>query len=214
VLRAAHRDLCWLLTRGYPKESSLKLVGDRHGLRQRQRMALQRTAASDQERAERRRREVGGRGLRGAELLVDGYNVLLTVEAALGGGVVLAAHDSTFRDLAAMSGHYRRVEQTVPALERIGRCLAAGGCARVHWYLDRPVSNSGRLKKLIEAAAGAGGWSWEVELVPDPDRNLAAADALIATADSAVLDRCRRWFNLARRVVEDHVPEAWVVDLA
>ena len=36
-LRRAVTELSWLLSRGYNMTSSLKLVGDRHGLRERQR---------------------------------------------------------------------------------------------------------------------------------------------------------------------------------
>jgi hypothetical protein len=128
--------------------------------------------------------------------------------------VVLLARDGAVRDMASMSGHYRRVKQTLPALERLGAFLARQGPRRVLWYLDRPISNSGRLKKLIEEAAQAAGWPWEVELAANPDRLLIASAAIVASADSAVLDRCRRWVNLARHVVEEMVPEAWVVDLA
>lgn len=214
ALRAAAGDLSWLLSRGYPKTASLKLVGDRFGLTRRQRTALQRIAASDEERARRQAKEAPLEELAGRGLLIDGYNVLLTVEAALGGGVVLAARDGTFRDMAAMSGHYRRVDQTVPALERIGALLAGRSCGGARWLLDRPVSNSGRLKRLIEVTAAGHGWRWEVELAASPDRLLSQAEGLIASADSAVLDRCRRWVNLARHVVEERVPEAWVVDLS
>jgi hypothetical protein len=213
-LRAAAGDLCWLLSRGYAKGASATLVGDRHGLTARQRTALQRVAASNQDCAARRAKEVPPQALAGEELLVDGYNVLLTVETALGGGVVLLARDGAVRDMASMSGHYRRVRQTLPALERLGAFLSRQGPRRVLWYLDRPISNSGRLKKLIEEAAQAAGWPWEVELAANPDRLLIASAAIVASADSAVLDRCRRWVNLARHVVEEMVPEAWVVDLA
>ena len=57
------------------------------------------------------------------------------------------------------------------------------------------------------------GWAWTVELVPDPDRILAAANEPVATADSAVLDACRAWVNLARTTVERHVPGARIVRL-
>ena len=56
ALRQAVAELSWLLERGYPKKAALKLVGDRHALRDRQRMAVQRCAASDQDRARRRAR--------------------------------------------------------------------------------------------------------------------------------------------------------------
>ena len=42
ALRTAAVELAWLLMRGYAHESSLKLVGDRHGLESRQRLAVSR----------------------------------------------------------------------------------------------------------------------------------------------------------------------------
>jgi hypothetical protein len=213
ALRQACSDLCWLLTRGYPKSAALKLVGDRWGLRARQRTALQRCAAGDREVAGRSSRRRAAGEVAGAELAVDGYNVLLTVEVALGGGVVLAGRDGTYRDMASVSGSYRKVHQTRPALEALAAVLGELGCRRVHWLLDRPVSNSGRLKALIETAAAEGGWPWSVELSVSPDRDLIAGDAVAATADSAVLDRCGAWLNLAREVVDRSVPAAWVVEL-
>ena len=54
TLRQATADLGWLLSRGYPRESSLKLVGDRYALVSRQRIAVARCAASDQDAARRR----------------------------------------------------------------------------------------------------------------------------------------------------------------
>lgn len=213
TLRAAADELAWLLSRGYPKGAAATLVGNRHALTSRQRLALQRAAASDEERSGRQARRIEPEALAGRELAIDGYNVLVTVEVALGGGVVLLARDGTMRDMASISGHYRRVHQTLPGLELIGGCLAALGAAQVHWLLDRPISNSGRLKALIEATAEARGWPWTVELAANPDRDLATSPLVVATADSAVLDRCGPWLNLARLVVETRVPEAWVVDL-
>ena len=48
---------------------------------------------------------------------------------------------------------------------------------------------------------------------PDPDPLLAASTDIIASADGAVLDRCARWFNLARACVSAYIPAAYVVDL-
>ncbi len=213
TLRIAAGDLCWLRSRGYPDKAALKLVGDRYALRLRQRSALQRCAVADEAVARRRAGEVAPEAVRGETLWIDGYNVLLTVESALGGGVVLGARDGAFRDMAAMSSHFRKVLQTRPALELIGRYLEAAGCRRAHWYLDRPISNSGRLKVLMLEVATEHGWPWEVVLVPDPDKVLEVAEEIVATADGGILDQGPRWLNLARRVVEESVPLAWVVDL-
>ena len=95
--------------------------------------------------------------------------MLTTIEAALGGGVLLVACDGTFRDMASMHGSYRKVAETLPALELLGRMIADLGVTESVWYLDRPVSNSGRLKGIMEQLAAERGWAWRVELVDDPD---------------------------------------------
>ena len=41
-------DFSWLLTRGYAEKGALKLVGDRFSLTERQRLAVMRSACSDQ----------------------------------------------------------------------------------------------------------------------------------------------------------------------
>ena len=213
TLRSAVDDLCWLLSRGYPPDSTLKLVGDRYHLLARQRTAVARCCCSDADAAARQSRRVDAAQLAGRPLWLDGYNVLTTIEAALAGGVVLCARDGTYRDMASMHGSYRKVTETVPALELLGRVTAALQVDECLWYLDRPVSNSGRLRGIMEELATAGGWRWRVELVSDPDEVLAQTDQIVATADSAILDRCGPWFNLARETVAGHVPEANVVEM-
>ena len=213
-LREAASDLCWLLTRGYASESALKLVGDRYDLARRQRIAAARSACSDQSLASRARRQTELAELAGQPLEIDGYNVLITIEAALAGGVILRGRDGCYRDLASVHGTFRRVEETFPAIELIGSFLAelrAGPCL---WRLDSPVSNSGRLKGYLLKIAAARGWNWSVELSNNPDQQLIASPAIAASADSVVLDRCGRWANLTARLVDEHVSRAWIVDLS
>jgi hypothetical protein len=214
TLREAVADLNWLLSRGYPKAGAQKLVGDRYQLAARQRTAVARCACSDAHLQRRKGHQVPCEALAGRPLSLDGYNVLTTVEAALAGGVILAACDGTYRDMASMHGSFRRVSETRPALELIGRGTAAFGVSACLWLLDRPVSNSGRLKKAMEELAREHGWSWTIDLVPNPDADLIQSDEVAATADSAVLDRCHAWCNLARDVVVGSVPGARVIDLA
>ncbi len=212
VLHRAVGDLAWLLSRGYAQKSSLKLVGDRYDLVQRQRIAVGRMACSDAEADRRRRHRVTAEQLAGRPLWIDGYNVLTTIEAALADGVILPGRDGTYRDMASMHGSYRKVAETLPALELLGRTLAELQTAECLWYLDSPVSNSGRLKKIIEETAAAAPWPWRVELVQNPDALLSETDRTVATADSVILDRCRGWFNLARETVARHVPNARVLE--
>jgi len=135
--------------------------------------------------------------------------VLTSIEAALAGGIILEARDGCFRDIASVHGTWRRGQETVPAAEIVGQLLIKLGIARATWYLDSPVSKSGRLKTLLRETAA--GWPWEIELVPNPDTILYETDRFVATADSGILDGCHRWVNLARTAVEQFVPDATIV---
>jgi len=219
ALRDATADLSLLLGRGYATPSSTALVGDRYALTKRQRTAVARCAASDETVRARRARELAPDALAldalaERALWIDGYSVLTTVEAALAGGVVLAARDGCYRDVASVHGSWRRVEETRPAIIAIGEVLARWRPASCRFLLDAPVSNSGRLRGLLLEIAAQHGWRFEVDVVPDPDPILCAGEAVVASADSVVLDRCRAWANLARCAVAAAAPSAWLVDLS
>ncbi|MES2570235.1 MAG: DUF434 domain-containing protein, partial [Verrucomicrobiota bacterium] len=206
-------DLSWLFTRGYGEKSSGAIVGDRYALNGRQRIAARRCSCSEEALQRRLDHQVTAGQLAGAPLWIDGYNVLVTIEAALSRGVILVGRDGCYRDLASMHGNFKRVMETPAAIALIGKTLARLRVEKAVWFLDQPVSNSGLLKQLFLQIAVAHQWNWTVELVPDPDTILAGAGEIIASADSAVLDRCARWFNLAREVVNEHVQDAWITDL-
>ncbi len=214
VLREAMADLSWLLGRGYAVTSALKLVGDRWTLTERQRLAVRRCACSDVARARRHRHRVAPDEVRGQAIVLDGFNVLTTIEAALGGAVILRGRDGADRDLAGVHGTYRKVEETRPAIDLLGGVMAALGIAHGLWLLDRPVSNSGRLRAILSQTAQERGWDWQVELVVNPDPLLAQSPEIVATADSAVLDRCDRWVNLSRLAIDAVIPNAQIVDFS
>jgi len=214
ALRVAVRELSWLLGRGYRPKSALKLVGDRHNLRERQRLAVARAACSDESRARRLRSCVGAETAAGAGLVVDGFNLVITLEAALSGGVLVRGRDGCVRDLSSVHGSYRAVEETERAVLLAGEVLASLGPASVLWLFDSPVSNSGRLAARVRDLAAARGWPWEVRAEFNPDRTIVNSDRLAVTSDSNVLDGTARWLNLARLIVERHVSEPWLIDLS
>jgi hypothetical protein len=213
-LRTAMADYCLLLTKGYAEKSSLKLVGDRFALTERQRLAIMRSACSDQQLNSRRQREIQIAELEDKPLAIDGYNVLITVEAAMSGACIFKGRDGCYRDLASIHGTYRKVTETIPAVELIGRFLKEAGITTVLCLLDSPVSNSGRLKSLIGKLAYENNWSWQVELLASPDAGLIKGDLIAASSDSVVLDGCKSWVNLARAIIEAKLPHARLIDLS
>ncbi len=213
-LLSAVEDFSLLLTKGYAEKSALKLVGDRFSLTERQRIAVMRCACSDEQLASRRNRRIELENLTGKSIAIDGYNVLITIEAAMSGGVILKGRDGCFRDLASVHGTYRKVTETIPALELIGQFLMEVGVGKALWLLDSPVSNSGRLKTLIGELAKKNNWDWDVELLLSPDAELKKTDLIVASSDSVVLDSCGCWVNLATEIIKSKLSSVKMVDLS
>jgi len=116
--------------------------------------------------------------------------------------------------LASVHGTYRKVTETIPAVELIGKFLEELGTGKALWLLDSPVSNSGRLKTLIGELARENNWNWEIELLLSPDAELKKTDLIAASSDSVVLDGCKSWVNLATEIIKNKLSSAKVIDLS
>src|SRR5690606_28624071 len=143
-LRRAVLDYSYLLSQNYNSNSALELVGNHFQLTRRERMALSRASCSDAALARRHAHKLKVFELKGRHVAVDGFNCLITVEVMLSGGVVLLCRDGAHRDLASVHGTYRHVFSTPRALALLCDVLAANAPQSVTWYLDSPVSNSGK----------------------------------------------------------------------
>jgi len=213
-LREAVEELSWLLGRGYAEPSARKLVGDRHQLTQRQRLAVAQSSCGDGQLAARRARRLQLPELAGRALRIDGFNCVITLEAALCGAPLLVGRDGVHRDLARVRGSYHPVAVTERVARMVGEALAGAGCRAVEWCFDRPVSNSGRLKRLLLDAAADAGWPWTVELTDGTDRVVAEAPDVAASGDSWILDRDVPWIDLPAAVLDASGEPVWRVDLA
>jgi len=123
LLRRAVSDYSMLLTAGYAPKSSLKLVGDRFALTGRQRLAVMRSACSDRQLEERQSRQLDTDRLKGRAIVIDGYNLLITTESALSGAAIFIGRDRCMRDLSGVHGSYRKVTETIGAIELIAKHL-------------------------------------------------------------------------------------------
>ncbi len=212
-LREAARDLAWMLDRAYPLAPSLALVGDRHALDARARLALQRGVAGERVCASRRARCVDASSLAGAELSIDALNLVVTLEVALSGGPLFVGLDGALRDLAGLRGSYRMLPETDRALDLLAVVVRELSIARCRWWVDAPVSHSGALASRLRAWHDALGVPGEVALVHDADAALAGRP-LAVSSDARVLDECASWAPLASLVVASIEPAPWVIDLS
>ena len=151
--------------------------------------------------------------MRGNTLHIDGFNLLITVESALSAGFILEGVDGCLRDMASIHGSYRRVLETEGAIQLSGQALQQLGVEKAVWYLDRPVSNSGRLRQAILDKAAEQSWPWEVDLLFNPDNSLKESNIPAASSDSVVLDNVAQWFNLARFIICQFIPDARILPM-
>lgn len=212
-LKEAQIDVQWLLDRGYKIKSIIEFVGGHYQLFARARNALQRTTASQTDYEKRRSSILDSENLKDDCIFIDGFNLIITLEVALSGSVVLLGRDNVLRDLAGLRGTYKIIDKTDMALDLIYKTLNEYSVPMVKFYLDSPVSNSGRLKVKILEYADVWGIPTEVELINNVDSVLSKLERIV-TGDSILLDECKSWFNLSKIIVDNYINDAWIIDLS
>lgn len=202
-LRNAIEDFRYLLTRGYPQAASVKLVGDRYRLSRTLRNALFRGVMAPALAASRQARVVPPEAVAGLPLGVDWFNVLITAESYLKGLAVFVCDDGMVRDSAGVHGSYQPGTVTEQAQ---AACLAAIETLEsrgVWFYLDSPVSHSGDMARALRAAAESSiSRPTVVEVVRSADYELKAFRGVVASSDSAIMDRAGAVVDLPRVVIE------------
>lgn len=209
-LRKAHKEVEWLLNRGYNISSIMELVGGHYQFSARQRVALKRGTASSAQCEIRREKSITLETEKENYLYIDGFNLIITLEVALSGGVLILGNDGVIRDLAGLRGTYKLIDKTDMSILLIKRMLQELKVTKVKFFLDAPVSNSGRLKVRILELLNCSDINALVELVPNADVILSKHKGVV-TGDSAILDKCESWVNLSRNIVEEYIKEAWIV---
>lgn len=210
ILKNAQEEIQWLLDRGYKLDVVIPFIGNHYLLSARQRLALQRASALSLQYERRRDNMLSYEAAKEGCLYIDGFNLIITLEVALSKSIIILGNDGAIRDLAGLRGTYHIIEQTDSALKLIGESLNKLSVPKVKFYLDAPVSNSGRLKSRILEHAVEWNIPVEVELVPNADMVLSKL-ARVVTSDSVILDSCGSWLNLARMIVEMFIKDAWIV---
>ncbi|MFU0826588.1 MAG: DUF434 domain-containing protein [Lachnoclostridium sp.] len=212
VLHKAQKDILYLIEQGYPIKSASTFVGNHYLLSERQRLALARATSTYETILNRKSKQITGK-LKDQKVFIDGLNVIITLEVALSGSVLIQCMDGTIRDLAGLRGTYRLIDKTDVAITLIGSKLESLEIGYAHFYLDCPVSNTGRLKQRILELLDPYAFHTEVELVNNADVILEKSSNVI-TSDAIILNKCLSWINLAPGIIKENIPDAFLLDLS
>ena len=207
-LNRAGEELAYLLNRGYMVKSASTFIGNHYLLSERQRLALARIIAPSLQLEQRKAKALSAYQLPSC-MHIDGFNTIITLEVALSHSLLIQGMDGVVRDLAGLRGTYRIIDKTEVAIRLILQTLECLNVLEVVIYLDKPVSNSGRLKTLILELAKDYTIKVTVQVLNEVDQVLEQLAGVISS-DAVILDKCISWFNLNEIIIEKHIKDAWI----
>lgn len=212
-LKKAADEVQFLLDQGYDIKPTTTFVGNHYMFSERQRLALARSVSAREWSEKRNRKELLQKENEPLPQMVhiDGFNTIITLEVALSGSPVFYCRDGTIRDLAGLRGTYRIIDKTQKAIELLLGQLETLHITKASFYLDSPVSNSGRLSSLIWQCADKYNISIETQIIPDVDRSLEQLEGVIS-GDAIILNRCISWLNIMPEIV-GQIDSIWKIQL-
>ncbi len=211
-LYKASEDLLYLLNRGYKIKGASTFIGNHYLLSERQRLALVRGISKYDDVIKRKAKEITN--LSNIEVVhIDGFNTIITLEVALSNSLIIKSMDESIRDLAGLRGTYSVINKTEVAIKLINDFLLEHKIKKAIFYLDKPVSNSGRLKmKILEMFEGSE-LKIEVKNIDNVDSVLKSKENVVSS-DAIILDNCISWINLNRNIIEEKIPNENYIDFS
>ena len=190
MMAKAATDIRYLLERGYQRESSIRFAGDHYSLGKNERYILARTVFSSETSMERRKKKLTCGNLKGKTLLIDGYNVLITLESLIKGERTWLTDDSFLRDIRGVFRNHSNDDVTFEAVEKMLSFVSRSKVKEANVLLDTQMKNSGELAAFIRKRmqeleiTGSARTSRHV----DYDLKNCYISDVVATADGIIID--------------------------
>ena len=204
-LQKAARDFRFLLNRGYPRKAALELVGNRYGLTSDERHLLHRGVFSDSDSESRRKKKVFLGDVLNQDLVIDGHNVLITIEAGISGRPLILGDDGFIRDISGVSGNFKKTETTEKAIQFIIRAIKKMRPTQTLFLLDAPISKSGELAEAVRNYLKKEDIFGNAMALRVPERILIGFPGVVATSDTAIINRSKKVLDLAGHVLRKSI---------
>lgn len=202
VMAKAANDIKYLLDRGYPQHGAICYVCDHYRLDINVRYILTRVIISGDTVISRRAKTLRCENIKGTQVWIDGYNILIGVESGLKGEPVYLCDDGFLRDTRGVFRNYHCSTITQKALDKIISVLAGFKPFEVEILFDSQISKSGELarwtgQKLVRADINGC-----VRTSRHVDYDLKHCGKIIATSDGSIIDAVESVINLQKKVFE------------
>ncbi len=200
-------DYFYLLSRGYNSSSALDLVTARYQLTKFERLALYRSIYPPEVAELRRSKTLLPRQVRGEELIIDGFNVLTVVSSALMGEQLLLGVDGFVRDLSSLRRKVKVTPVLLSSLSITVMALARLKPSEVTFVFDSQISRSALASTTAKDLLRNFDVKGTAILVRKADKTSIELKGVVCSADSVILDRAERLFDLGGYLANIISPE-------
>lgn len=198
VVEAA-KDYKYLLNRGFPQKASLDFVSARYRLSQSEKTLLMRCVHREADLEIVRRKlvkEVGG-----LDLVIDGYNVFLTVASAIEGIPLFICDDGFVRDIRSTYIKDFNSPAIKEAIEKVIKAVEILGVRSVLVVLDKNISWSARHAELLAQTYGV-----PTLTATKADIAVIGSGRVVCSSDFVILLYSEKIYDLAQFVIKNTLP--------
>jgi len=202
------RDIRSILRWGYPKFATIRFVADHSQLSAEERHILTRVIMPPDKVVSRFRKKVACSGIRDRDLLLDGYNVLLSVDSLLKNETMWFCDDGYIRDTRYYFSKAKQAEDIEEALDLVLEFFSEARPKSVTFLLDAQISRSGELAGFIRRKLKGQGISGDAYTSKTADFDLKTEGGkpekqlVVATSDGIVIDSALQVLDIPACLME------------
>ena len=199
-VKKAAKDMKYLLDRGYNRNTSLNLTVNRYHLNMRDRNYLRRYVFSENEIRLHKSKLIPITEIRGKKVVVDGFNVLITVDAVLKGRDLVECMDYILRDTSMVFSNYRFDSDTKKALDELMALFQKYDPEYVFFVFDSQISRSGELSSYVREKMDRVGISGDASTAKSADKKIIELNHITASSDSRIIESVNQIVDLPREI--------------
>jgi len=196
-------DMKYLLNKGYKKKSALNFVSNHYGLDRKERNFLLRYVFSDRDIEEHKSKLVPIESIRGRDVVIDGYNVLVTVETILNNGRVVRGMDGFLRDTSGVFSKYRFDRNTKNAINSVLGVLKKYKPGYILFIFDSQISMSGELAGYVRRKLREFDLEGDAKTSRSADHEIVSLDKITMSSDSIIIRKVNRVVDIGAEVYRE-----------
>jgi hypothetical protein len=185
----AAEDIRHLLSRGYPRTGVIRFVSDHYRLENRDRYVLMRVVVEPGVAALRIRKRIPCAGIKGKDIMIDGYNVIIATQSVILEEPVFLCDDGFIRDIRGVFRNFKNPVEGV--CRQVLEILSGYKPNSITFLFDAQIGKSGMLARYIRGLLPKYSISGDAKTSKHVDFDLKHCDMIVATGDGNIIDEVR-----------------------